>query len=113
MPRRVVAVVDGPGFHVDVSVLDEVAKGVRESVADQTATALNDVIEATACGHTRLDAAIANFCVRWNGGIDVLTVDASAIADGLGHAASLYRQVDAALAGALIGDPGVQAISGG
>lgn len=44
-----VAVLDGPGFHVDVDEIDEAADGIHESVQDQDDFQLRDL-----CGDTEL-----------------------------------------------------------
>ena len=102
---------DGPGFHVEIGVLESAAAGIRQSVADQKGSALADLDGRTASyGHDGLHAAMETFCDRWNEGLDILIKDADAIGDILGTAAGAYRAADAAAAGRLTTDPGVQAV---
>ena len=59
---------DGPGFHVEVGVLESAAAGIRQSVADQKGSALEDLDAGSATyGHDGLHGAMENFCDRWNG----------------------------------------------
>ena len=104
---------DGPGFHVEVDVLDSAAAGIRQSVADQTGSALDDLDGGAATyGHDGLHGAMATFCGRWNEGLDILIKDADAIGDILGKAAQAYRDADAAAAGRLTTDPAEQVVDG-
>jgi hypothetical protein len=98
---------DGPGFHVEIGVLEAAAAGVAETADDQLASALEKVErDAGAYGHDGVHASLVAFCDRWNGGLDILLKDAQAIADILGRAAWAYRDADAASAGRLTTDPG-------
>jgi hypothetical protein len=102
---------DGPGFHVEVGVLESAAAGIRQSVADQKGSALEDLDASSATyGHDGLHGAMENFCDRWNEGLDILIKDADAIGDILDKVAQAYRQADAAAAGRLTTDPGVQVV---
>jgi hypothetical protein len=102
---------DGPGFHVEINVLESAAAGIRQSVADQKGSALEDLDGGSATyGHDGVHGAMATFCDRWNEGLDILIKDADAIGDILGKAAQAYRDADAAAAGRLTTDPGVQAV---
>jgi hypothetical protein len=104
---------DGPGFHVEIGVLDSAAAGIRQSVADQTGSALEDLDRGAATyGHDRLHGAMETFCDRWNDGLDILIKDAAAIADILGRTAQAYRHADGAAAGRLAVDPGKRVIDG-
>jgi hypothetical protein len=105
---------DGPGFHVDVDVLERAASGVRESVAAQNGSPLRDAAgSADAYGHAGLGAAVHEFCARWGTGVDLLVEDAGRIGDGLAHVAAAYRSADAGAASSLGGDPAVQAAGDG
>jgi|SRR5690242_6562949 len=102
---------DGPQFHVEINVLESAADGIRQSVADQKGSALEDLNGGSATyGHDGVHRAMATFCDRWNDGLDILIKDADAIGDILGKAAQAYRDADAAAAGRLTTDPGVQAV---
>jgi len=102
---------DGPGFHVDIGVLEAAADGVRQTVADQRGSSLDDLDrKAAVYGHDRLHEAVETFCDRWNDGIDLLVKDAGAIGDILASAATAYRSADNAAAGRLASDPGLRAV---
>ena len=102
---------DGPGFHVEIGVLDAAAAGIRQSVADQKGTALEDVDGGSATyGHEGVHHAMETFCARWNEGLDILIKDAGAIGDILTKAAQAYREVDAAAAARLTTDPAEQVV---
>ena len=102
---------DGPGFHVEINVLENAAAGIRQSVADQKGSALEDVDgDSASYGHDGVHGAMETFCNRWNEGLDILIKDADAIGDILGTAAQAYRNADAAAAGRLTTDPGVRAV---
>ena len=75
---------DGPGFHVEIGVLDAAAAGIRQSVADQKGTALEDVDGGSATyGHEGVHNAMETFCDRWNEGLDILVKDAGAFQRGV------------------------------
>jgi hypothetical protein len=102
---------DGPGFHVEIGVLESAAAGIRQSVADQQGSALEDLDGGAATyGHDGVRGAMQTFCDRWNEGLDILIKDAEAIGDILGKAAQAYRDADAAAAGRLTTDPGLRAV---
>jgi hypothetical protein len=97
---------DGPGFHVEVGVLQDASAGITQSVADQRGSALERLDGGAATyGHDRLHGAMENFCDRWNDGLDILVKDADAIGAILRQAATAYRDADAAAAGRLTTDP--------
>lgn len=97
---------DGPGFHVEIGVLEEAATGITQSVGDQRESALADLDRgADTYGHPGLHRAMENFCDRWNDGLDILIEDAKAIGDILEQAAKAYRDADSASAGRLSTDP--------
>jgi hypothetical protein len=102
---------DGPGFHVDVSALDEASSGITQSVADQKSSELEDLCrDEQTYGHDGVHGALKNFCDRWNDGLDLLTEDAKAIGDTLGQVARAYRTTDAASGHRFTSDPGVQVV---
>lgn len=103
--------VDGPGFHVDVDVLDNAGKGITQSVHDQETFALRGLCgDAELYGHAGVHNALADYCARWSAGLDTLTEDAGVIGDCLTHAADAYRGIDEAAARQLPADPGTAAI---
>ena len=97
---------DGPGFHVEIGVLEAAAHGIIRSVAEQHTLELKRVDGPEAMyGHAGLHAAMEKFCDRWNTGLGMLFEDAQEIGDILAEAAQSYRDADAAAAGRLTGDP--------
>jgi hypothetical protein len=99
-------VMDGPGFHVEIDVLEAAAAGIAGSVADQERSPLAGLDRgAETYGHEGLHGAMETFCDRWNEGLDILLDDAGAIGDILARAAHEYRAVDRAGAARLTGDP--------
>ena len=97
---------DGPGFHVDVDVLEVAAADIAQSVADQRAAPLADVdLAAGAYGHAGLHRSIQDFCERWNAGLDLLLEDAKTVSDVLARASRAYREADTGAAGRLSADP--------
>ena len=104
---------DGPGFHVDVSKLTEAANGISASVADQDRFALKRLPgQSTQYGNDDLHDAFADYCNRWNDGLDILTEDAKAISDSLSRVAQAYQAADRAAAGYLTADPATGAVDG-
>ncbi|WP_414945548.1 hypothetical protein [Amycolatopsis sp. cmx-11-32] len=102
---------DGPGFHVDIEVLEGAAKGIAQSVHDQQSFALRDLCGDSALyGHSGLHSALADYCARWSQGLDTLTEDAEVIGDCLKHVAEAYRSTDAAATEKLRVDPGEAAV---
>jgi hypothetical protein len=99
-------VMDGPGFHVEIEVLEAAGTGIAGSVADQERSPLADLDRgAQTYGHEGLHGAMKTFCNRWNEGLDILLDDAGAIGDILARAAHQYRTVDQVAAASLTGDP--------
>jgi hypothetical protein len=111
-------VVDGSGFHADVTVIEEAASGIAESVRDQGNFELRGLCgESELYGHVPLRDALMDFCVRWSGGLDALTEDSGAIAESLTRVARAYRAIDEVTAQTLRTDPAhtdpaVQAVNG-
>ncbi|NMO52073.1 hypothetical protein HH310_12800 [Actinoplanes sp. TBRC 11911] len=97
---------DGPGFHVEVDVLEAAATGIAQSVADQRESALDELDrEEATYGHAGVHQEMENLCRRWGDGLDILVKDADAIAEILTAAATAYREADASAAGRLTSDP--------
>jgi hypothetical protein len=106
-------VLDGPGFHVDVAVIDEAATGVTQSVHDQSGFALRGLCgDPELYGHVPLHDALMDFCVRWSGGMDDLTSSAGALGDALTRVGAVYGAIDGAAAKSLTADPAVGATGG-
>ncbi|MCR6484079.1 hypothetical protein M8542_14755 [Amycolatopsis sp. OK19-0408] len=103
--------VDGPGFHVDVDVLDNAAEGIAQSVHDQETFELRGLCgDAGLYGHAGVHSALADYCARWSAGLDTLVEDAGMIGDCLKRTSDAYRGIDEASARRLPADPGTAAI---
>lgn len=103
--------IDGPGFHVEVNVLDNAAKGIIQSVHDQQTFELRGLCGDTELyGHAGVHDALADYCARWSAGLDRLTEDAGVIGECLKHVADAYRGVDEAAARHMPADPGTTVV---
>lgn len=97
---------DGPGFHVEPDALDEAARGMDETVADQDASGLDALAgPPERYGHDAVAAAMAGFCGAWTIGVDALCDRARANGTSLREVAQAYRDADAHVGLALTGDP--------
>jgi hypothetical protein len=104
--------VDGPGFHVDVDVLENASKNMSAVVHDQDSFELRGLCgEPGLYGHNGVHDALAALCGRWSVGLDALSDRASDLGDLLGKAASAYRAVEHSNTAALKSDPGWDAVS--
>jgi hypothetical protein len=102
---------DGPGFHVEIGVLESTATGIAESVGDQQELQLKRLDGPEVIyGHSPLGRSMENFCDRWSSGLDILFEDAQEVGATLTDAAQAYREADEAAAGRLTSDPAVPVI---
>lgn len=103
---------DGPGFHVDIEVLESASKSMGEIVHDQDSFAIRGLCgEAAMYGHGGVHDALAEFCGRWSVGLDALCDRARDMSGSLGSAARAYRAAEQNHKGALTADPGVDAVT--
>ncbi|MEV6907571.1 hypothetical protein [Amycolatopsis sp. NPDC051071] len=103
---------DGPGFHVEIEVLEGASKNMSQIVHDQDSFELRGLCgEPPLYGHDGVHAALAEFCGSWSVGIDALSDRASDLGDLLGKAAQAYRAVEHDNTSALKTDPGIDAIT--
>jgi hypothetical protein len=104
---------DGPGFHVDVAKVSEAAQGIASSIGDQRQFELRKLPgHAGQYGDDDLHDALAEYCNRWNDGLDILIEDAKAISDSLSRVAQAYRACDHGAATRLTSDPATGAVDG-
>lgn len=104
---------DGPGFHVDVAKVTEAANGIAASIGDQHQFELRKLPgHADQYGDGDLHDALAEYCNRWNDGLDILTNDAKAISDSLLRVAQAYQASDQGAATQLTSDPATGAVDG-
>lgn len=102
---------DGPGFHVDVDVLDTAAKSMHDIVADQDNSELRRLCGGPEMyGHDAVHAEFSGFCQAWSVGLDALCDRARWMGDELGNCARTYREVDQAAAQKLTDDPALQVV---
>lgn len=101
---------DGRGWHVETEALETGANGVSRSVHDQESFELRGLCGGTELyGHAGVHDALADFCVRWSDGLDLLTEDAREISGTLTRVAQAYRDADEEAARALP-DPALDAV---
>jgi hypothetical protein len=83
------------GFRVDLGALEDAAIGINTTLNDLRATRVDDIDgRAADYGHDRLAETIADFCDRWQLGVDHLATDAQEIAGRLSHSVQAYLKVD-------------------
>ncbi|WP_329072549.1 hypothetical protein [Amycolatopsis sp. NBC_01480] len=103
---------DGPGFHVEVDVLESASTSMGEIVHDQSSFQLRGLCgEPPLYGHDGVHGALAEFCGRWSVGLDALADRAGDLGDLLGKAAKAYRGVEHSNTAALKDDPGRDAVT--
>jgi hypothetical protein len=104
---------DGPGFHVDVAKVAEAAKGIAATIGDQHQFELRKLPgDPGQYGDAHLHDALAEYCDRWNDGLDILIGDAKAISDSLFRVAQAYQASDQGAATRLTSDPATGAVDG-
>ena len=104
---------DGPGFHVDVAKVTEAAKRIADSIVDQHQFELRKLPgHAGQYGDDDLHDALAEYCNRWNDGLDILLKDAKAINETLFRVAQAYQASDQGAATRLTSDPATGAVDG-
>lgn len=85
------------GFRVDLPALKKAAEGVNSTIGAMAKKRVRDIdCPADGFGHDRLAATVAEFCDRWDMGVENLTEDAKEIAGRLAHCVQVYRQTDEA-----------------
>ncbi|WP_370968543.1 hypothetical protein [Amycolatopsis sp. cg9] len=103
---------DGPGFHVDVDVLESASKNMSAVVHDQSSFELRGLCgESRLYGHNGVHEALAELCARWSVGLDALSDRAGDLGDLLGQAAAAYRAVEHDNTASLKSDPGWGAVT--
>lgn len=103
---------DGPGFHVDVGVLEAASKNMQDLWRSQDDFELRGLCgEPELYGHGGVHDALADFCGQWSIGLDALCDRANDLGDMLGKAAQAYRAVEHSNTAALKVDPGTDAVT--
>jgi hypothetical protein len=105
------------GFSVDLGALENAAEGVNTTLYDLQAKKVNDLDGSKDdYGHGHLADTVADFCDRWELGVEHLAKDAQEIASRLSRSVQAYLKVDQAFKGHADGilqrttgsDPGVK-----
>lgn len=98
------------GFQVDLTALDQAARGV-DGVLRQVAGRDLGTVDDVDLGHVRLATAVSGFCDRWAVGVGHLADDVRQISARLDACVAAYHGVDAAVHDRLSGagpDPGAR-----
>jgi hypothetical protein len=92
------------GFRVDLGALEIAAEGINKTLNDLKAQRIDDLDGHQAdYGHSHLAETIADFCDRWELGVEHLATDGQEVADRLSHSVQAYLKVDAAAKGRMDG----------
>jgi hypothetical protein len=92
------------GFRVDLGALENAAIGINTTLNDLKAGRIDDLDGRKAdYGHDHLAETIADFCDRWELGVEHLATDGQEIAGRLSHSVQSYLQVDRSAKGRMDG----------
>jgi hypothetical protein len=92
------------GFRVDLGALEAAAAGINTTLNDLTARKIDDLDGRHGdYGHEHLAATVADFCDRWELGVEHLATDGQEIAARLSHCVQDYLKVDRAATGRMDG----------
>jgi hypothetical protein len=83
------------GFRVDLAALDAAAAGINMTLEDLT-TARIDGLDGQAAdfGNDDLASAVADFCDRWEIGVEHVALDGQEVSQRLSQSVQDYRNVD-------------------
>jgi hypothetical protein len=104
------------GFSVDLGALENAAAGVNTTLNDLAARKVSDLAGVAGdYGHADLASTAADFCSRWERGVENLAKDGQQVSDRLSMSVQAYLQVDQGAKGMFDGiltrttgtDPGV------
>ncbi len=92
------------GFQVDLSALGDAAAGINTTLNQLRAAKVDRLAgDESAYGHDHLADTIAEFCNRWEVGVEHLATDGQEVALRLSHSVQAYLQADAAAEGRMAG----------
>ncbi|GIF24275.1 hypothetical protein BJ973_007755 [Actinoplanes tereljensis] len=92
------------GFRVDLGALEDAAAGINTTLNDLKAKRIDDLDGRGAdYGHDRLSETIADFCDRWELGVEHLATDGQEVASRLSHSVQAYLKVDLSAKGRMDG----------
>jgi hypothetical protein len=85
------------GFRVDLTALEQAAAGVNTVLGQLKATKVADLGGASAdYGHAGLADTVADFCDRWELGVEHLATDGQQVASRLSLSVLAYRRAEQA-----------------
>jgi hypothetical protein len=88
------------GFRVDLGALTNASQGVDGVLYDVSNNKVSDIkVDKSAVGHDRLAGSIADFCDRWELGVNNLAKDGQAVADRLRSCVTAYDKTEHAVTG--------------
>jgi hypothetical protein len=94
--RREKPVADG--FYVDFAALQQAAEGVTDTINAMVTRKVSDIdAPRHAFGHDRLGDTVADFCDRWEVGVEHLVKDSREVAERLNRSVNAYLHVDSAV----------------
>jgi hypothetical protein len=83
------------GFSVDLAALGQAAEGVNGTLDEVSLQSVSSIPHsASGIGHEQLASTLADFCDRWQRGVNNLTKDGREIATRLSLNVSAYRKAD-------------------
>ena len=83
------------GFYVDFGALHDAAEGITDTLDAMATKKVSDIdAPRSAFGHDGLAGTVADFCDRWEIGVEHLTKDAEAVVGRLNDAVGAYLRVD-------------------
>ncbi|MEU4239332.1 hypothetical protein [Actinoplanes sp. NPDC026619] len=92
------------GFRVDLGALEDAATGINKTLNDLKAKRIDDLDgRAADYGHGKLADTVADFCDRWELGVEHLATDGQEIVGRLNHSVQAYLKVDQAAKGRMDG----------
>jgi hypothetical protein len=92
------------GFQVDLGALEDAADGINTTLNQLRAVKVDQLDgDESAYGHDHLADAIADFCDRWEVGVEHLATDGQEVALRLSHSVQAYLQADTAAKGRMDG----------
>jgi hypothetical protein len=85
------------GFRVDLAALEDAAAGINMTLED-LGNARVDSLDGRSAdyGHDHLASTVADFCDRWEIGVEHLATDGREVAQRLSQSVQDYRRVDTA-----------------
>jgi hypothetical protein len=92
------------GFRVDLGALEDAAAGINMTLEDLGRARVDSLDGRSAdYGHDHLADTVADFCDRWEIGVEHLATDGQEVAQRLSQNVQDYRKVDTATAGRMNG----------